>query len=126
VPREIEAKIPGGTLTRIFLLVDGSRDLRTCTFSRNPNTLNSVLIKQNSVRLVLDSCSRGIWQMGDSLGSRLAYCYTVLRLIDRRRAECGNDGIGAAVERRILDRELRELEHLAAAEAVFDGSMRPT
>jgi hypothetical protein len=59
--------------------------------------------------------------MGDSLASRLAYCYTVLRLIDRRRAESGNVGIGAAIERRILDRELRELEHLAAAEETCDG-----
>ena len=56
--------------------------------------------------------------MGDSLGSRLAYCYAVLRLIDRRRAESGNDGIGAAVERRILDRELRELENLVAAKEI--------
>jgi hypothetical protein len=56
--------------------------------------------------------------MGDSLGSRLAYCYAVLRLIDRRRAESGNDGIGAAVERRILDRELRELENLVAAQEI--------
>jgi hypothetical protein len=60
--------------------------------------------------------------MGDSLGSRLAYCYAVLRLIDRRRAESGNDGIGAAVERRILDRELRELENLVAAQEICDGS----
>lgn len=60
--------------------------------------------------------------MGDSLGSRLAYGYTVLRLIDHRRAERGDDGIGAAVERRILDRELQELEHLAAAEEICDES----
>jgi hypothetical protein len=58
--------------------------------------------------------------MGDSLASRLAYCCTVLRLIDCRRAESGNDGIGAAIERRILDRELRELEHLAAAEGICE------
>ena len=65
---------------------------------------------------------KGISDMGDSLGSRLAYCYAVLRLIDRRRAESGNEGIGAAVERRILDRELRELENLVAAQEICDGS----
>ena len=54
--------------------------------------------------------------MGDSLGSRLSSCFVVLGLIDRRRAETGDDGIGSAIEQRILDRELRELEHLAAAE----------
>jgi hypothetical protein len=61
---------------------------------------------------------KGGKNMGDSLGSRLSYCCTVLRLIDCRRAETGNDGIGSAVERRILDRELQELEHLAAAEEI--------
>ena len=54
--------------------------------------------------------------MGDSLDSRLAYCCSVLELIDRRRAATGDDGLGSAIEHRIIDRELRELERLSAAD----------
>ena len=50
--------------------------------------------------------------MGDSVAARLSQGCKLLALIDRRRAEAGDDHIGAAVERRILDRELRELEQL--------------
>lgn len=61
-------------------------------------------------------------EMRDCLESRLAYCCTVLSLIDRRRAETGDEGIGAAVERRILDREIKELEDLAVVEGMAKES----
>jgi len=45
----------------------------------------------------------------DSLKSRLANCNRVLEVIDRRRAATGDPNIGSAVEKFILDREMREL-----------------
>jgi len=60
--------------------------------------------------------------MGNVLRARLAAECGVLELIDRRRAETGDDCVGSAVERRILDRELRELEDLSGAEAPGNGA----
>jgi hypothetical protein len=42
----------------------------------------------------------------------------VLELIEIRREQAGDDRIGAAVERRILDRELEDLEHANEAEGL--------
>jgi len=44
--------------------------------------------------------------------------WKVLAIVDRRRAAAADDGIGAAVVERILDRELRELEELAAVDDI--------
>ena len=56
--------------------------------------------------------------MGDSVAARLARAYELLALIERRRAEAGDECIGAAVERLILDRELRELEDLGRSDGM--------
>jgi len=44
---------------------------------------------------------------------RLARGYAILKLIDKRRAQLGNPGIGWAIEKQIVDRELRDLEAAA-------------
>ncbi len=59
--------------------------------------------------------------MGYVLRARLAAECGVLELIDRRRAETGDNRVGSAVERRILDRELRELEY-PSSEALENGA----
>jgi hypothetical protein len=63
-------------------------------------------------------------QKGDALDQalklRLARSYAVLELIDSRRAQTGNQGIGWAIETRILDHELQCLE---AAERVGEPAV---
>ena len=44
---------------------------------------------------------------------RLARSYAILKLIDKRRAQLGDPGVGWAIEKQILDRELRDLETVA-------------
>jgi len=46
----------------------------------------------------------------------------MLKLIDLRRAQTGDQGIGSAIEKRVLDRELQDLE----AEAGADAPAQPT
>lgn len=51
----------------------------------------------------------------DLLKVRLARGYAILMLIDGRRRRSGSPGLGSAIERRVIDRELCELEMLAGA-----------
>jgi hypothetical protein len=55
-----------------------------------------------------------------ALKFRLACSCATLKLISLRRAKTGDQGIGWAVEKRILDRELQDLEAEADAD-VPDG-----
>ena len=41
---------------------------------------------------------------------RLTICANLLNEIDRHRASTGDAGRGSGIERRIIDRELREIE----------------
>lgn len=55
----------------------------------------------------------------DARALRLKARFQIIELIDRRREAEGDMGIGASIERRILDSELADLEEaLAAAPAV--------
>ena len=56
--------------------------------------------------------------MAQSIHERLSRASEVLAVIDRRRTETGDDSIGAAIERRVLDRELRELEDACKIDGV--------
>jgi hypothetical protein len=51
--------------------------------------------------------------LDQALKLRLARSYAVLELVDLRRALTGNQGIGWAIEKRILDHELQDLEAVA-------------
>jgi hypothetical protein len=51
---------------------------------------------------------------------RLARSYAILTLIDLRRAQTGDQGLGSAIEKRVLDRELQDFE---AGADVPAGSM---
>jgi hypothetical protein len=48
--------------------------------------------------------------VSDQLKTRLVLREAVLQLLDRRRAESGDPTIGVAMEKRILDLELADLE----------------
>jgi len=48
--------------------------------------------------------------VSEHLRTRLECREAVLRLLDRRRSETGDPNIGSAVEKRILDLELSDLE----------------
>ena len=48
--------------------------------------------------------------VSDQLKTRLVLREAVLQLLDRRRTESGDPTIGVAMERRILDLELADLE----------------
>ncbi len=41
---------------------------------------------------------------------RLELCEAVLALIERKRAETGDDSLGATIERAVLDSQFREIE----------------
>jgi hypothetical protein len=56
--------------------------------------------------------------VGIALKMRMAQSCAMLELIDLRRARTGNEDLGAAIEKRILDRELADLERAAEAEAL--------
>ena len=55
---------------------------------------------------------------------RLAACKAILELIDRRRADERDEGIGVSIERQILSRELAELEEEACVPASAIHSCR--
>lgn len=46
----------------------------------------------------------------NNAASHLELCETILTLIERKRAETGDDSLGAAIERVVLDTQFRELE----------------
>jgi hypothetical protein len=85
-----------------------------------PMLFNLKILKREGSRLKsvpnVPALYQGERDMGDALKSRLAVCRRVLDVIDQRRLATGDPHIGAAVERLILDRELRELEGLAEGE----------
>ena len=57
---------------------------------------------------------------------RLVYGKELLGVIDRRREESESPGLGASIEREIVDRELRELEHYVLMyPADFEGELVP-
>ncbi len=58
-----------------------------------------------------------------STAARLARRAIVLDIIDRKREECGGCGIGAAIEKRLLDEELWDLL-VATAVDVVDREIR--
>ncbi len=60
--------------------------------------------------------------MDQSLRLRLAHSYALIELIDLRRAQTGDQGIGWGIEKQILDRELRDIEAVADTP---DGPSRP-
>jgi hypothetical protein len=83
-----------------------------------PRRFNTKILKgklggKESVPHVRGRISEEDWEMDGALKSRLAECCRVLELIDQKRAAAGDATIGLAVEKRILDRELRELERSA-------------
>jgi len=41
---------------------------------------------------------------------RLALCEAIMELIEQKRAETGDESLGAAIERVVLDSQFRELE----------------
>lgn len=41
---------------------------------------------------------------------RMKLCEAVLALIEQKRAETGDENLGSAIERAVLDEQLRELE----------------
>lgn len=45
-----------------------------------------------------------------STADRLALCEAVLSLIERKRAETGDESLGEAIERVVIDSQFRELE----------------
>jgi hypothetical protein len=61
--------------------------------------------------------------LDQALNLRLARSYALLKLIDLRRAQTGDPGIGWAIQKRILDQELQDLEAAAVAGAP-DGPTR--
>jgi hypothetical protein len=42
--------------------------------------------------------------------ARLQLCEAILSLIERKRAECGDDRLGAGIERFVIDTQFQELE----------------
>ena len=42
---------------------------------------------------------------------RLQLCEAILALIERKRAETGDESLGAPIERVVLDSQFQELEH---------------
>jgi hypothetical protein len=56
---------------------------------------------------------------------RLADSYALLKLIDLRRAQAGDQGIGWGIEKLILDRELRDLEAAVVADTHAGPSRTP-
>ena len=48
--------------------------------------------------------------MDQTLKLRLARSYAILKLIDLRRAQTGDQGIGSAIEKLVLDQELQDLK----------------
>jgi len=53
--------------------------------------------------------------LDNALKLRLASSHAVLEVIDLKRAQTGNQNIGWAIEKRILDRELQDLEAAVVA-----------
>jgi hypothetical protein len=45
-----------------------------------------------------------------TVADRLALDEAVLAVIQRKRAETGDEGIGASIEREIIDRQIREIQ----------------
>ena len=43
-------------------------------------------------------------------GDRMELCEAVLALIERKRAETGDETLGATIERAVLDQQFQELE----------------
>jgi hypothetical protein len=41
---------------------------------------------------------------------RIELCEEILALIERKRAECGDSGLGSSIEHCILEMQVRELE----------------
>jgi hypothetical protein len=56
---------------------------------------------------------------------RLTRSYAILQLIDLRRAQTGDRSLGSAIEKRIVERELKELQDQEAATGA-DGFPSPT
>jgi len=55
-----------------------------------------------------------------ALKLRLTRSYEILELIDLRRAQTGDQGIGWGIEKRVLDQELQDIE------AGIDAPVAPT
>ena len=57
-----------------------------------------------------------------STTDRLELCEAVLELIEKKRAECGDETLGASIERAVLESQMRELEN-----EIFDnpGAIEP-
>jgi hypothetical protein len=66
--------------------------------------------------------------VSDRLRIRLVRREAVLVLIDRRRGETGNPNLGWALEKKLLDLELADLESAMAAQDVLEhtSSHSPT
>ncbi len=45
-----------------------------------------------------------------SMADRLDLCEAILSLIERKRAETGDESLGASIERVVLDSQFQELE----------------
>ena len=57
-----------------------------------------------------------------STADRLALCEAILSLIERKRAETGDESLGAAIERVVIDSQFKDLEN-----EIFDnpGAIEP-
>ncbi len=57
-----------------------------------------------------------------STADRLELCEAILEIIEKKRAECGDDSLGASIERAVLESQIRELEN-----EIFDnpGAIEP-
>lgn len=62
--------------------------------------------------------------VSDRLRIRLVRREAVLVLIDRRRAETGNPNLAWALEKKLLDLELADLESATAAQENLEHSSR--
>lgn len=53
---------------------------------------------------------------------RLALCESILALIEQKRAETGDEALGASIERTVLESQMKELEN-----EIFDnpGAIEP-
>ncbi|HUI79755.1 MAG TPA: hypothetical protein VLY24_17635 [Bryobacteraceae bacterium] len=58
--------------------------------------------------------------ISDRLKTRLTTVEAILTMIDRRRAETGLSSLGSAMERRILDAEMADLEKTTAIQEYLE------